>query len=380
MADDIVPTLLAGVLKQLRSKIKADEQLRKILQKVESHKANYDDAHTYSIRVGELLRDTIKEQIQDGTLPNNTMYYNIASRLIPPPLEVCHDNINQTCQSVQQDLNEAARIGINAQPVALNQDRVNGLVYKVSGKPYEMAMKFLDEPIVNFCQSIVDSHIRTNADFHFRSGLSPKIERVSDGHCCEWCSKLAGTYDYKPDMNRDVFRRHQNCRCTTVYDPGKGKQVQDVWTKQWKGSNEENSISNTQVGNELVAIDVNGMMRNQLAHKLVKMDLMGIPLRGEPNSYTDIRPAKHPENITRNYYGPDGRQNKQITIGDHGNPGEHPFGEIGEHGHDYEYDEYGNLIRGKARELTIEERKEFEDEIKIIKIKRDNERNNREAM
>ena len=33
----------------------------------------------------------------------------------------------------------------------------------------------------------------------------------------------------------DVWRRHNNCRCTVDYDPGEGK-VQDVWSKKWKES------------------------------------------------------------------------------------------------------------------------------------------------
>ena len=49
---------------------------------------------------------------------------------------------------------------------------------------------------------------------------------------CKRCSSLAGVYEY-PDVPEDVYRRHENCRCTVEYDPGDGKKLQNVHTKKW---------------------------------------------------------------------------------------------------------------------------------------------------
>lgn len=73
----------------------------------------------------------------------------------------------------------------------------------------------------------MDSTVKTNADFQYKAGLRPKIRRMTDGKCCEWCSRLAGVYDY-PDVPKDVFRRHANCGCVVEYDPGDGKQTENV--------------------------------------------------------------------------------------------------------------------------------------------------------
>lgn len=81
-----------------------------------------------------------------------------------------------------------------------------------------------------------------------------------------------------------------------------------------------------------------------------------ITTTGEPNSITELT-RKH-GGKDRNFYGADGKQVKQISNYDHGKPKRHPFGKHGEHAHDYTYDENGKMTRGKARELTIEERKE----------------------
>lgn len=78
-----------------------------------------------------------------------------------------------------------------------------------------------------------------------------------------------------------------------------------------------------------------------------------VKLKDEPNSITQR--VNQNGGIDRNFYGADGRQVKQISNHDHGNRKKHPFGKNGEHAHDYTYDENGELIRGKQRELTGEE-------------------------
>ena len=98
----------------------------------------------------------------------------------------------------------------------------------------------MDEPVKNFSQSIVDDAIRTNAEFHSKAGMSPKIIRKLAGGCCNWCRTVAGTYTY-PDVPKDVYRRHQRCRCTVDYHPGSGK-VQNVHTKRWQTLEERDKI------------------------------------------------------------------------------------------------------------------------------------------
>ena len=63
------------------------------------------------------------------------------------------------------------------------------------------------------------------------AGLRPRVIRTAESHCCKWCSALAGTYDY-PRVPKDVYRRHERCRCRVEYDPGEGRR-QNVWNKTW---------------------------------------------------------------------------------------------------------------------------------------------------
>lgn len=82
-------------------------------------------------------------------------------------------------------------------------------------------------------------------------------------------------------------------------------------------------------------------------------------LKAAPNSITQKESTKG--GIERNYYDVNGRQYKQISNNDHGNPKMHPYGQHGEHAHDYLYDESGKVSGRPVRELTDAERKENAD-------------------
>ena len=56
----------------------------------------------------------------------------------------------------------------------------------------------------------------------------------------------------------------------------------------------------------------------------------------------------------RTLFDKEGRIKTQIHGGDHGNPKKHPFGENGEHAHDYDW--AAKNPHGAARELTEQER------------------------
>lgn len=82
-------------------------------------------------------------------------------------------------------------------------------------------------------------------------------------------------------------------------------------------------------------------------------------LTGEPNSITEK--INKNGGIDRNYYDDTGKQIKQISNNNHGNAKLHPYGTNGEHAHDYEYNERGELTGRPIRELTLEEREENND-------------------
>ena len=80
-----------------------------------------------------------------------------------------------------------------------------------------------------------------------------------------------------------------------------------------------------------------------------------VKLEGMPYSITQITHRKG--GIDRNYYGPDGKQYKQITNNDHSKPKDHPFGA---QAHDYIYTKDG-VKRPTRKKLSPKERRENAD-------------------
>lgn len=98
------------------------------------------------------------------------------------------------------------------------------------------------------------------------------------------------------------------------------------------------------------------MMKNADERGIIHVNKTNI--RGIPNSITQVTTKNG--GITRNYYGTDGKQVKQITNNNHGTPKSHPWGINGEHAHDYIW-ENETLKSRPGRELTEIERKENSD-------------------
>lgn len=233
--EDITPALLLQIKEAFEAAIKKNKKIAVLYERIRDGTATYQEANEFAIEVGESLAEVFKNNLNADLLPDGRMYYNIASRIIPEALRRNHELITEVSTKVQEDLNKRVGIGIKAIRPKLNEDRIKGLVEKVSNaEDYNAVAWVLDEPIVNFSQSVVDDFIRENVEFQGTAGIQPKIIRTAVGKCCEWCQKLAGAYSY-PNVPKDIYRRHERCRCTVTYDPGTGKKRQNVHTKSWQG-------------------------------------------------------------------------------------------------------------------------------------------------
>ena len=241
MVKDIVPELLTKIQTEFEEARLDSEVLKSLLSKLHSKSAGYLDANDYAIELGEILSKALRGSISSSNLPDGKMYYNIAKRLLTETLGRNFELISGYAQQVQKNLNDEAKIGLKVQVPELNQDRIAGIVNRFSSEEnFEDVSWLLGEPIVNFTQSIIDDSIRKNAEFHHKAGLQPEIVRKSYFHCCEWCQEVQGNYKY-PRVPKDVYRRHQHCRCTVDYDPKSGK-VKDVWNKIWRKKDESDKI------------------------------------------------------------------------------------------------------------------------------------------
>lgn len=228
---DVAPELLEKIQTSFTSKLNQDKIIANVYWKLSEGTATHKDSAEFAARAGELLAETLRRNISVTDLPDGRMYYNIAQRVLEPLLTDNYELAAEVTAQVQELLNNAAGFGMKAIKPKLDTERVENIINKVSSaENYDDVAWMLDEPVVNFTQTAVDDTIRENVEFQARSGLSPKVTRRVVGGCCKWCANLAGVYDYP--VPREIYRRHNYCRCLVLYDPGDGRK-QNVHSKQW---------------------------------------------------------------------------------------------------------------------------------------------------
>ena len=147
---------------------------------------------------------------------------------------------------------------------------------------------------------------------------------------------------YKTYCKETGLKQHNDR--TQVYGYDRSRSSKTVWAERKAKSGLDNGS-----GSGIMNMTTNA---NGTPVKIVERT----DLTGEPNSITQRENTKG--GIDRNYYDGNGKQTKQVSNHDHGNPKNHPFGKNGEHAHDYSYDENGDVTRSEARNLTDEERME----------------------
>lgn len=239
---DIVPELLAHIQQDFNQAYKNDTKIQQLANKISSGKADYADAQEFAQRTGELMAAALQKNITADKLPNGQMYYNIADRILGTMLKTDYGIVAKKAAEVQQHLNENAGLGLKAQTADYDEENAKSIIDKVSAsEDFNKVSYMLKAPVETFSMKVVDDTIKKNADFHYKAGLKPRIVRSAETKCCDWCASLDGTYEY-PGVPKEVFARHNNCRCTVNYDPRDGK-VQNVWNKkEWKDAEEYDKI------------------------------------------------------------------------------------------------------------------------------------------
>ena len=81
-----------------------------------------------------------------------------------------------------------------------------------------------------------DRDMKKGAETCASAGLKTYIVRDPGSGCCKWCDEVSGKFVYGSEP-KDVYRRHDNCTCTVVYESGRGRQ--NVWSKQYWSQEQE---------------------------------------------------------------------------------------------------------------------------------------------
>ncbi len=221
-----MPEILSTMQQEYEDRSKNDKKLGQIRKQIKAG-ATYSEAEAYAARSGEILSGVLKNNIDADVFADEDL-----NGLVVPMMRTNYEKVVSATSSVQATLNKAANIGIKPIVPEFNEGAAFNLVDKMrSYDSFEEAEWLLGEPVVTNSMKCVDEMLRENADFQYRSGMSPKIVRTAEANCCDWCQELAGVYEYSELTNTDeVWQRHANCKCEVTFVPGNGK-VQDVHSK-----------------------------------------------------------------------------------------------------------------------------------------------------
>lgn len=216
--DDIAPKLIENVNTDFDKNLTADKNAAALSEKLAAGQARYEDAYKYAETVGNARVKAFEDQISSEVLPEGKMHYNIASRLMTDSLTTDHEMISDYAVGVQKTYNEEAGINLKALKADVNEDRIKGFVERLSSVDnFDDVDWILKEPVITHARSVVDDTIKKNAEFQGRAGIKATVIRNADSKCCEWCAALEGDYVY-PSVPREVFQRHDHCKCTVDYN------------------------------------------------------------------------------------------------------------------------------------------------------------------
>lgn len=233
--------LTGNIQKEFERLSKKDKEFQTLLKATLENSKSYTDALNLADRLGANLSEAVKKNIAEGILPDDILSKEIADDIVNSVYGNAFDIAEQAAQNVQKRINESAGLGLNTVSPQTKQERLASLSNTVADKNINEAGKTLTKAARELPQGAVSDTLKANADFQGKSGINARIIRRAESKCCKWCDSLAGSYKY-PDVPRDVYRRHANCRCTVEYYPGKGKEKQNVWSKEWKTQEEYDKI------------------------------------------------------------------------------------------------------------------------------------------
>ncbi len=213
MAEDIAPALLDKVNKNFHGRLEKAGATKAAMLK-RARDGTVDSLYQYSNKVGKALSRAFVDEIVPEELPNGILYYNIAEKVMVPPIKEAYKMVSDVADQVQTVKNTKAGINLKAVRPPLEDERVKGIIDRVTNGLFADNVHYLVEPVRNLVDHFADHHMEKNAEFLANTGLEITITRIASVNACEWCEDRAGIYhNYDEALGNEAFARHEGCRC-----------------------------------------------------------------------------------------------------------------------------------------------------------------------
>ena len=127
---DIVPELLKSILGNFRTRVERDTAMQGILLGHDK-KSTIAEVSRLAERVGEHAYLSLKENLTEKNLPEDTLYWNIAKRVIVPLMK----DVQRTCldmaEAAQRSQDKKSGIGIKSIRPPFNEERIDSVLNKI---------------------------------------------------------------------------------------------------------------------------------------------------------------------------------------------------------------------------------------------------------
>ena len=193
----------------LDKKLAADPSLRAVVKRIKNGTATLTDTAEYARVLSHILGCEVSANVLD---------LDDRAGVVTQLLHDCYEDVNGIYAQAQTILDEQAGIHIRPQKPGFPAERVQQFTHSLIDPTVEESV--IKRRARAGCETITKSYhddcIKKNAQFRHDAGLKCYIVRIGT-KCCEWCSDVAGKYEFG-DQPEGIFRRHDNCDCTIIYD------------------------------------------------------------------------------------------------------------------------------------------------------------------
>lgn len=157
----------------------------------------------------------------------------------------CTELLRKRCDDTDEVAEAAQRTALSRQGLNLTpptapfeEDRARKIGHSLEDPtvPDETIQRRAKSATETMIRSQYDRNMKQGAKTCAEAGLKTYIIRDSASGCCKWCDEVAGKFAYGSEP-KDVYRRHDNCSCSVVYESGRGRQ--NVWSKQYWSQEQE---------------------------------------------------------------------------------------------------------------------------------------------
>jgi len=219
-------TLTERLQAQLAAKTATDPRMRAILRRIQVGTASFSDTALYTRYLGEQLGGILADALPDAA-PEEIAE---AARVL---LREAHADVTAQAAIVQEIQDRQLGASLAAQRPKYPAGRVEKVASSLTDQtvPVETRQRRARNASANVVASYHDTFIKENARIRSDAGFSCKTVRLGT-QCCPWCAKLTGSYPAGSEP-RDLFRRHDNCTCTIIYETRRTRQTLRGQGKSW---------------------------------------------------------------------------------------------------------------------------------------------------